>query len=181
MAATIERQKELLAQLGGSIEVPGLSFDLVIDGMVENNPSYKAKLDALETKEQRAELKSQIINSLKTVGTDYINEQINTIKSTIQVVTEGVAQLTENVTTTIATALIPPAIGVPPVLPNPAYVLLENKTKKNTFLSLCNSLLQTFQRLLQAAVNIFFVLPEAVIALLETILTVKDTISAIPV
>jgi len=181
MPVSLQQQKDLISQLGGSIEVPGLDFNSVIDGMVENNPTYKAKLDALPTKEQRAEQKSQIIDSLKSTGSDYINEQIATIKSSIQTVTEGTVQLTENVATTIATALMPPAIGVPPVAPNPAYVLLENKTKKNTFSSLCNTLLQTFQRLLQAAVNIFFILPDTVIALLQTILAVKDLINTIPV
>ena len=117
--ATIKQMQDLVTEISSDVEVPGLSFDLVVDGMVENNPSYKTILDSAETKQKRDEQKKIIVDSLKTSGKAEIEQNIATVKSCYSTIVSGTTQLTESITTMVASALIPPVITVPPGIPNP--------------------------------------------------------------
>lgn len=178
--ATIESMQSLVASISdsNSTQIPGLNIDTVINGMIENNTQYRSQLDSAKTEKERAEMKAEIAKSFKANGATYINEQINIIKAHQGQIITGIDQLTQNISSTIAAALLPSAI---PAAPNPVFVALDLKIKKNTFQKTLDDLLELFRKLLQAAINLSFVLPDSVLSLLEGLNTVKSLLDTIPV
>ena len=72
-------------------------------------------------------------------------------------------------------------VGTATSTPNPAYTLIENKTKKNQLLAMLKNISSCLVNLLKAAVTIAFPIPAVVLTLIQTLTTVKKTVNAIPV
>lgn len=179
--ATIVEINNIIEQLTSETSIPGLDFDTIADGMIESNETYKAVLDGAETPEERQIIKNNYLKVIKETAKAFIQQNIAIIKSSFNEITQGVLSLSEAIIAMTASALMPPAIGAPPVAPNPAYVLLQNKEKKNTLMITVNGLMKTFLGLLMAAVAIYFEVPDSIMGLLQTILSIKETISLIPI
>lgn len=180
MATIVEMETLIDSLTSGGDDIPGLDLDTIADGMVEENEHYKATLDGCETPAEREHKKAHFVETIKAQSKAFINEKIATIKFSVTEVKEGVIGVTKQVTSIIASTVMPPAIGSPPVAPNPAYVALQNEEKKNGLMVTIKGLEKTFLLLLQAAVSIGFILPGSILGLLQTILTVKNLIQTIP-
>lgn len=177
--ASINDQINMMAKIGENSggNIPGLDFDTIVTGMAKANAELNDALQQAKTPEDRQTIIDRFVVTVKPL----IVENIAVIKSSYTTVKDGIVQLTENVTAAIATIIIPPAISVPPAAPNPAWSLLEAKQKVNSFQAICTLLLNAFLQLLGAATKIGFVVPAAVLALLDQITNVQKVINTIPV
>ena len=159
---------------GGSI--PGLSTDEVLNKLAEKNEQLKSAIEEATSEEERKKILERFKNTLKS----YVDEQIAVIKTSYAEVKEGISLLKETIASTIATTVIPPAIGTPPVAPNPAYALAENKQKINNLVIIITGLVSSFLQMLSAAAKIDFEIPDSVIVLLNALIDIKKLIKKIP-
>ena len=137
MAAAEQLQKmdDLIAALGKETKfpVPGLDKDKIIEEIAKNNEQlsgYSEELDRQKetgekTPEEAEEEKKKILDDFKKTLEPSVNEQVAVIQNNYTLIQKSTKQLTENVASAIASTAIPPAIGAPPVAPNPAYAVVE--------------------------------------------------------
>lgn len=179
MSAKLEKMRGLIVKIGedsgGSL--PGLNFDSVSNLLAKNNPQLQDAIAQSSSNED----KDSILNRYKDTIRDYVNEQIVVIQTSVINIKDGIPKLIESVSSAIASALLPPAIAAPAAIPNPAYVMLEFKQKVTVLLSMCTVLIDKFLKMLQAALNIQFELPDEVLNLLSAIAEAKKAIGTIPV
>ena len=91
--------------------------------------------------------------------------------------------VTEAAASSIASNAIPAVItvGSASSTANPAYALIENKTKKNQLLAMLKQIGAFLVSLLKSAIEIAFAVPAAVISLIKTLTTAKKAVNSIPV
>jgi|LakMenEpi03Aug12_release.lakeMendotaPanAssembly.Ray.scaffolds.fasta_scaffold1067553_1 hypothetical protein len=192
MAAAEQLQKmdDLIAALGKETKfpVPGLDKDKIIEEIAKNNEQlsgYSEELDRQKetgekTPEEAEEEKKKILDDFKKTLEPSVNEQVAVIQNNYTLIQKSTKQLTENVASAIASTAIPPAIGAPPVAPNPAYAVVENKQKKNLLLSILSTMKKAFLDLIAAARKIAFPLPDSVLTLGESIGKLESVVATIP-
>lgn len=176
--ASVQEMKDLLDEINQDSSVPGLDFDSVVDNMVEKQ--NKVQLDACETPAERTAMKTKLVDYQKTIGSSFVNEQMNTIKSSYTTVKDGVVNLNAAIGTLAVQLATPSVITAPPGSANPIVTMAKQTESKNNLLNACQILLSAFSKLLQAAVNILFEVPDSIIVLLQTINTIKTTLNALP-
>ncbi len=177
--AKIEEMLSVIKDLTSDVTIPGLDVDTVVPAMVEAR--FKNELGMIEDAKQKEAETKKMIEYYKTQGRVEVETQIATIKMGYKTVKSQVVQITAAAKTAVASNLIPPVISVPPAVPNPAYVLVENATKVSNFISMIEGALAKFGEMLLAAVKIAFEIPDMVMNLLKTLLDLKKTVTAIPV
>lgn len=192
MAAAEQLQKmdDLVASLGKGTKfsIPGLNTDKIIEDLAKKNEQLSGYLEELErqkeagekTPEEIEEEKKKILDNFKKTLEPSVNEQIAVIQNNYTLIQDSTKQLTENVASAIASTAIPPAIGAPPVAPNPAYAIVENKQKKNLLLSILSTMKKAFLDIVAAARKIFFPLPDSVLILGESIGKLESVVATIP-
>lgn len=166
----------------GAVELPGLDLDTVAETFVQSK--YGKELDAIEDAEERKKLKEQWVDYYKNgEGKAGLQMEINTIKSNFGAATDQLKFVAEAAASSIASNTIPSVItvGTATSTPNPAYTLIENKTKKNQLLAMLKNISSCLVNLLKAAVTIAFPIPAVVLTLIKNLTTVKKTVNAIPV
>jgi len=178
---TIEDMQAAVTALSSdnSITLPGLDFDTIVDNMVGRIPDYKPMFDQCKTKEQRDTLTKELVDYFHNAGRSFVDDKIIEIKVAYKNVLSGVKQIQEGLQTTVASILVPTVIGT--AAPNPASILLESKIKKNTLLTMLDSVSKVLIDLLQAALKLFFVLPQAVIDIVGVLNTLRAGINLIKV
>ena len=159
-------------------QIPGLTFDTVLDGYIENAPDYKEMLDAAKTPEERQQVKNSIIEFYQTKGRALLEAEIIKIQLAYSNIVKGIKQVTDGVTTAIETMTVPASLTA---APNPASIILEAKSKKNVLLNNTDVLTKNLVELLQTAVNLNFILPAPVMDLVQAISILKSLIDSIPV
>ena len=104
------------------------------------------------------------------------------IKLKYQAIVEGCEQMLQSISSAISSTIIPSVltVGSATSSANPAYTALENQQKKNNFKAILKNLSLMMADLLQMAINILFIIPDAVISLIETLTTTKQVIETIP-
>ena len=182
--ATISEMQNAIDRLINSdeqIEIPGLDFDSIVDNIVETN--FKDKLDALTDPEEWERVKNELLEYYKTYGKQAIQEKINDIKSAFADIKAQVKYIQEAVTNTIASNAVPSVItvGTATSTPNPVYFMLDNANKKNTLMGMLKSAEDSAVKLLNAAINICFQVPDTVMTTINGLTTVKTVINTIPV
>lgn len=192
MAAAEQLQKmdDLVASLGKGTKfsIPGLNTDKIIEDLAKNNEQLSGYLEELErqkedgekTPEEIEEEKKKILDNFKKTLEPSVNEQIAVIQNNYTLIQDSTKQLTENVASAIASTAIPPAIGTPPVAPNPGYTIIENKQKKNVLLGILSTMKKAFLDIIAAARKIFFPLPDSVLNLGTSIGKLESVIATIP-
>ena len=166
----------------GAVELPGLDLDTVAETFVQTK--YSKDLDAVEDAEERKKLKEKWVDYYKNgEGRVGLEVEINTIKANFGAATEQLKFVGEAAASSIASNVIPSVItvGTATSAPNPAYVLIENKTKKNQLLAMLKNISACLVNLLKSAISIAFPIPAVVTTLISTLATVKSTVNAIPV
>ena len=180
MDETIKAMDELINS-DGTIELPGLSLDEVVENFVETK--YGEELKAVSTKEEREKLREKWINYYKEgEGKQAIQMEINNIKAQYGAAKDQLTYVADAAASAVASNAIPSVItvGSASSSPNPAYTIIENKTKKNQLLAMLKQIGASLVSLLKSAVSIAFAVPEAVITLIKTLTTVKKTVNSIP-
>lgn len=166
----------------GSVSLPGLDEDTVVNNFVEMK--YGEALSEIKDEELRKQQKQSWVDFYKNGGGKaVIQVEINNIKSNFAAAKDQLTFVAEAAASSIASNAIPSVItvGTATSAPNPAYALIENKTKKNQLLAMLKNIGACLVNLLKSAISIAFPIPEIVLTLIQTLTTVKKTVNAIPV
>lgn len=172
---------EDLANDGGAVSLPGLDLDTIAENFVDNK--YGSDLAQVKDEEERSKLRAGWVDYYKNgEGSKTLRVEIANIKAQYSAAKETLVQVQEGVVNAVASNAVPSVItvGTATSAPNPAYALLENKTKVNTLKALLKQIGAFLSSLLQSAMKIGFAIPTAVITLIKTLTTVKKAINAIP-
>lgn len=173
---------EELINSDGEVTLPGLDLDTIADNFVETK--YGSELSAITDADEREALRKKWQDYYKTgEGKEMLTVEIDNIKAQY-----GAAQAQlENVKTAAASAVasntIPAVltVGSATSSPNPAYTVIENKTKKNQLQATLKQVEGNFCSLLKSAITICFPIPAVVTAAISTLATTKKTVNSIPV
>lgn len=173
---------EKLINSDGEVSLPGLDLDTIADNFVE--AKYGSELSSITNETEREELRKKWQDYYKNgEGKEMLTVEIDNIKAQF-----GAAQAQlDNVTTAAASAVA--SNSIPAVLtvgsatstPNPAYTIIENKTKKNQLQATLKSVEGNLASLLKSAITVCFPVPAAVTSLISTLATAKKTVNSIPV
>lgn len=194
----LEKQITLMTALGNMGEsIPGLDIDKIIENIVDKAEAIKAQIDAVteEINELRnrdritkEEAKKMIKDKIKETIEAYkkkirqmVQDAIDEIKSVWKEIKTQIEQIPKDVKTAIKSILIPPAIGVPPVAPNPLYALQIAAQTKSTLVAILNALGTNLLKLLKLATMILFEVPSPVLDAGTTIATLAKLLNTIPV
>jgi Fe2+ transport system protein B len=129
-----------------------------------------------ETKKQIKELVEAYKKQIETM----VNDKIAEIKTEYKKIKDAITQIPEDVTAAIGAIALPPAIGVPPVAPNPLYALIIAKQAKHSLQSLLNIVISALLTLLKAATAILFEVPDVVLGIGATITILAKVLNTIP-
>ncbi len=182
--ATITEMKEAINELinsEGTIELPGLEYKTIVDNIIE--VKFKKQLDNAKIYNDRDNVKKELLRYYDEHVKEEIEQNINIIKSNFAAVKDGLKYVSESVTNAVASNAIPSVIttGAAASVANPVYALLENKSKKTVLLGMLKNIGNFLCNLLSSAVKILFQVPDTVIALINTLTTVKKAVNSIPV
>lgn len=177
MSAKLDRMKQLIDDLGDAsgITIPGLDVESILNALAAKNAQLQDALNQLPTEAERKAILDRYKNELRS----YVNEQIAIIKITYAAIKEGAKQIVETVTALLAQVVVPPGIGA--VTPNPAFILLESKQKSNILKGTLSVLINAYRQMLQAALNIEFELPDAVLTVGDSLSAAQRALNTIPV
>lgn len=178
---TMDALNELINS-DGAIELPGLSLEPVAEAFVDQK--YAKELAAIEDEDMRNNLRQKWVDYyINGDGKIMLELEISSIKANFGAATDQLKMVAEAAASSIASNAIPSVIttGAAASVPNPAYALIENKTKKNQLLAMLKNISVCLVNLLKSAVTIAFPIPGAVLTLITTLTTVKKTVNAIPV
>jgi hypothetical protein len=181
MTDNLDAIKKLIENLSNSqgSPLPGLTYEEVSTAIIEKDTNFQKNIGPQS--EFTEEEVTSIKENYKSLIKDEVNTNIMIVKSSYKQIEDSSSLLKENVTSAISSVAIPPAIGTTsPVVPNPAYALLEAKQKKNQWLAILNNIFSSFGALLIAALKIKYEIPQSVIVLMSTLETLKSLIDTIP-
>ena len=177
----LDAMEELINSDGG-IELPGLDVETIAKNFVEVN--YGEQLSKLPNKEEAEQLKDRWVSYYKDgAAKAAIQMEINTIKSSFVAARDQLKYATEAAASAVASNAVPAVItvGSASSTANPAYALIENKTKMNQLLSTLKNVEANLVTLLKSSAQIAFPIPTEVTTLITTLTDVKKTVNAIPV
>jgi hypothetical protein len=176
MATTAQLMAALDKLTADGDQFPGLpSVKTIIENYI------KKKYPEYEQFDTAAERKQFIDDTYKVVEQE-VKMQIYVVKSTFANIKAGIKQVEATIKATIASATLPAVLpnAGGPSLPNPLSTLQEASAKVNQMLAILNNLVNQFVGLLGAAIKIELTVPDAVVALIDTIATIRQAILAIP-
>lgn len=184
MSSTEEALKAIdeIINSDGTVSLPGLELDEVVEHFVDEK--YGSKLSEIKDDGERKKMRDKWVKYYKEgEGNQNIKMEINNIKAMYGAAKDQLQFVTEAAESSVASNAIPSVItvGTATSTANPAYSLIENKTKKNQLLSMLKQIGAFLVSLLKSAVEIAFAVPVAVINLIKTLTTVKKTVNSIPV
>ena len=167
--------KEALANLRGSISVPGLDPSSVVDKYCE--VEFKESLDNAATPEKREEMKKKFVDYYITgPGKSFIDECI------YKQAKEGLESLQTSVAKVTASNAIPSVLttGSATSTANPAWTVIENSQKKNSLASIIKSVTDFLSGVLRYCILLHFEVPSPIMATITLLGTVSGLIDAIP-
>lgn len=175
--STIDTMRGLVTDLtSSSITIPGLDFDSIVDNLIKNVPDYKAALASVSEEEKPAII-AAFKKDYETRGRQEVEKSINKIKTLVGNVQAGISQTTEQIETTVASMVTPSVIGS--AAPNPLYIIMDAKIKKNAIKTSVDSLTKDMVELLNVAIDLYFPLPDYVLAFVEAISLLRKGIDLI--
>lgn len=171
---------ELINQLTGDSGI-----DIPIEPLIDNyvDTKYATQLSQIENEEERKSMREQWKTYYKDGdGRQFIDTEVANVKVQFSAATENLKQVSEGAVNAVASNAVPSVItvGTATSSPNPAYALLENKSKVNTLKSILKSIAVCLASLLQSVMKLCMPIPEAVLALIKTLATAKTAVDSIP-
>ena len=191
--ATITEQSDTLDMLASSdapMELPGLDFETVVEGMIEAQfaPTFdEIKAEAADDEAAEKEIKATKKRLKEFFNTDAakieIKSKINEVKITTKAIVDAVKEMPKEISTMIANNLVPPTLPIPtaPGVPNPASTVLKGKEKVSGLKTVLNAIATWFVALIGAANKISYILPAALLAMSSQVAKLKKLIGTIPV
>lgn len=173
--------KEALANLRGSISVPGLDPSSVVDKYCE--VEFKESLDNATTPEKREEMKKKFVDYyIVGPGKSFIDECISQIQFYYKQAKEGLESLQTSVAKVTASNAIPSVLttGAATSTANPAWTVIENSQKKNSLASIIKSVTDFLSGVLRYCILLHFEVPSPIMATITLLGTVSGLIDAIP-
>lgn len=164
------------------VSLPGLELDPIVENFVDTK--YGAELSQIEDEEERKALREKWIEYYRNGdGSEMMKLEIASIKTNFSAAKDQLTFVAEASASAVASNAVPAVIttGAAASAPNPAYALIENKTKKNQLLAMLKNIGACIVNLLKSALIIAFQVPAVVLALIDTLITTKSTVNAIPV
>lgn len=178
---TIDAMNELIDS-DGAVSIPGLSLKPIAENFVDTK--YAADLAKIEDKDEREKMRQQWISYYtEGDGKSVLELEIANIKANVGAAQDQLKMVAIATASTTASNAVPAVIttGAAASVPNPAYALIENKTKKNQLLAMLKSIGAFLINAIKSMVAIMFQIPDMILALIKTLTTAKQTVNAIPV
>ena len=178
---TIDAMNELINS-DETIDIVGLYIDPIAENFVDTK--YGFELDKIEDAEEREKLRNQWIDYYKKGdGKTILELEIANIKANVSAAKEQLKSVGEAVKSAVASNSVPAVIttGAAASAPNPAYALIENKTKKEQLLSTLKQIGTFLINAIKSMVAIMFQIPDMVVSLIKTLTTTKQLVNSIPV
>ena len=183
--ATIEdtiKAMNKLIESDGSVSIPGLELKPVAENFVDKK--YGAELQRIEDEEERNKMRDKWVKYYtEGEGKQAMELEIANIKANVGAAKDQLTMVTEAAASSVASNAVPAVIttGSAVSAPNPAYAMIENKTKKNQLLAMLKSIGAFLVNAMKSMVAIMFPIPDVVLALINTLTAAKQTVNAIPV
>lgn len=171
-----------LINAGGEVSLPGLEPVAVAENFV--NVKYGSKLEEIENKDERERLREKWLSYYKEgEGRQTMLMGISEIRSLYGAAQSQLNLVAEAAASAVASNSVPSVItvGSASSAPNPAYVYIENRTKKNQLLAMLEQVGVFLVNLLKTAAEIAFAIPQAVLDLIKAVTETKKVVNAIPV
>lgn len=178
---TIKAMNELI-ESDGTISIPGLSLQPVAENFVDTK--YGAELAKIEDNEEREKLRDQWVKYYtEGDGKEAMELEIANIKANIGAAKDQLTAVGEAAVSSVASNAIPSVIttGAAASAPNPAYALIENKTKKNQLMAMLKQISASLVNAIKSMVAIMFPIPDIVLVIIESLKTAKQAVNSIPV
>lgn len=178
---TIDAMNELIDS-DGAISIPGLSLKPIAENFVDTK--YGAELAKIEDKDEREKMRQKWISYYtEGDGKGMLELEIANIKANVGAAKDQLKMVGEAAASSVASNEVPAVIttGAAASAPNPAYTLIENKTKKNQLLAMLKSVGAFLVNAVKSMVAIMFQIPDMVLSLIKTLTTTKQVVNAIPV
>jgi hypothetical protein len=182
--ATLVQVEEALEELSkGGPSIPGLDIDAVIKNIVDIQvKSLEGKIyEVADTVEQAKEdieaMRVQLTEYLSTGDAKAaIKAEIDNIKTSAKAATIAIKEIPTSITKMIAENAIPPMITVPPAPPNPINVGLKVLIARSDFKTIIETIGKILSDLLKSALKIKFEVPNSILAMVNILATLKNTI-----
>lgn len=166
----------------GTVSLPGLELDPIVEHFVDEK--YGSQLSEIKDEEERKKMRDKWVKYYKEGdGKQTIKMEMNNIKAMYGAAKDQLQFVTEAAASSVASNAIPAVItvGTATSTANPAYTVIENKTKKNQLLAILKQIGAFLVSLLKSAVEIAFAVPISVINLIKTLTKAKKAVNSIPV
>ena len=166
--ATLETMTSKLTELTGGVDIPGLDLKSVETSMVENNPDCMASIDSLPTESEKKAKKEELVSYFMDKGKVSIESNISTIKASAATLKTGIPQTTKSI------GEVSIAVGVPTSAPAALPLVSQLKCNVDNLKNICVAMIV-------AALAISFVLPDALLAMVSSVMGLYVLISKIPI
>lgn len=170
-----------LTNAQGGADIPGLSVEEVVPGLVE--AKHGDQLAAIENEEARNEKRAELEDYYsKGKGKTVVQMEIAKIKTNFASAKSSIETVAKAAVSAVASNAVPAVItvGQAASTPNPGYATIENQTKKAQLQATLNSAAKALTDLVQAAIMIAFPLPGVILAVIKLLTTTKKAVDAIP-
>lgn len=160
--ATPEQLQAKLAEIRASNpSVPGISFETILDPLVE--AKYSGPLAQCRTPEQRAALKEDIKNNLRNEGRALIEQQIDGLNSSYAALQKSIINLTLAASTLATTLATPTSVAAAPPIAAGILAMIDSATAP-------------IVGLLSNAIALGIEIPDAALVPIDAILAIKKLI-----
>lgn len=171
---------DLIDSQGGA-DIPGLSVEEVVPGLVE--AKHGDQLTAIENEKARNEKRAELEDYYsKGKGKTVVQMEIAKIKANFASAKSSIETVAKAAVTAVASNSVPAVITVGEATssPNPGYTAIENQTKKAQLKATLNGAAKALTDLVQAAIIIAFPLPGVILAVIKLLTTTKKAVDSIP-
>lgn len=166
-----------LIESDGAVNIPGLSVDEVVPTLVDKK--HARELQSISNSKDREEKRKELIDYYKNdAGREMVDGEINTIKMNFAALKSQLESVKKSVQSTISQASVPAVItvGSASSSPNPAYSILDAKSKRDNLLALLKTASISAATMLISSQKLGFSIPQEVVALITLLSQTKKIV-----
>lgn len=169
-----------LIESDGAVNIPGLSADEVVPTLVDKK--HAKELQGIQNPKDREDKRNELIDYYKNdAGREMVDGEINTIKMNFSALKSQLESVKKSVQSTISQAAVPAVItvGSASSSPNPAYSVLDAKSKRDNLLALLKTASIAAAAMLISSQKLGFSIPQEVVALITLLSQTKKTVKTL--
>lgn len=166
-----------LIESDGAVNIPGLSVDEVVPTLVDKK--HAKELQSIANLKDREDKRNELIDYYNNgAGREMVNGEINTIKMNFSALKFQLESINKSVQSTISQAAVPAVItvGSASSSPNPAYSILDAKSKRDNLLALLKTASISAAAMLISSQKLGFSIPQEVVALITLLSQTKKIV-----